>query len=139
MVRLVARSLIPLGDACLLVGRPDEALDVARRALTMSDVLGHRVFAPGAWRMLGDALPQVEPADTGGAERAYRRSLALAEAMEVRPTQARCRLGLGKLYRRTGRLDEARAELQTAVAMLREMGMAFWLPEAEGELVEADG
>jgi hypothetical protein len=27
--------------------------------------------------------------------------------------------------------DEARAELATAVAMLREMGMAFWLPEAE--------
>ena len=38
------------------------------------------------------------------------------------------------LYRRVGRLDEARAELATAVAMLREMGMAFWLPEAAGEL-----
>jgi hypothetical protein len=30
--------------------------------------------------------------------------------------------------------DEARAELATAVAMLRDMGMAFWLPEAEREL-----
>ena len=49
----------------------------------------------------------------------------------MRPLQARCRLGLGKLYRRTGRLDEARAELQTAVALLREMGMAFCLPGAE--------
>jgi hypothetical protein len=28
-----------------------------------------------------------------------------------------------------------RAELATAVAMLREMGMSFWLPEAERELV----
>jgi hypothetical protein len=35
-----------------------------------------------------------------------------------------------------GRLDDARAELATAVAM-REMGMAFWLPEAEAELAEA--
>jgi hypothetical protein len=33
-----------------------------------------------------------------------------------------------------GRPDEARAELSTAVAMLREMGVAFWLPEAETEL-----
>ena len=33
--------------------------------------------------------------------------------------------------------DEARAELATAVAMLREMEMMFWLPEAEGELAEA--
>ena len=38
-----------------------------------------------------------------------------------------------------GRLDEARAELATAVAMLREMGMAFWLPEAERELAAAGG
>jgi hypothetical protein len=33
-----------------------------------------------------------------------------------------------KTYRRP---DEARAESATAVAMLREMGMALWLSEAE--------
>ena len=54
----------------------------------------------------------------------------------MRPLQAHCHLGLGKLFRRTGRLDEARVELATAVALLREMGMAFWLPEAERELAE---
>jgi hypothetical protein len=54
----------------------------------------------------------------------------------MRPLQAHCHLGLGKLYRRTGRLDESGAELATAVAMLREMGMAFWLPAAERELDE---
>jgi hypothetical protein len=27
--------------------------------------------------------------------------------------------------------------LATAIAMLREMGMAFWVPEAAGELAEA--
>ena len=56
----------------------------------------------------------------------------------MRPLQAHCHLGLGKLYRRIGRLDEARAELATAVAMLREMGMAFWLPEAEAELAQSN-
>ena len=55
----------------------------------------------------------------------------------MRPLQAHCQLGLGKLYRRIGRLDEARTRLATGVAMLREMGMAFWLPEAEGELALA--
>jgi len=35
------------------------------------------------------------------------------------------------------RLVKARAELTAAVAMLREMGMTFWLPEAEAELAEA--
>jgi hypothetical protein len=36
-----------------------------------------------------------------------------------------------------GRHNEARAELQTSVVMLTEMGMASWLPEAERELAEA--
>ena len=57
-----------------------------------------------------------------------------AEKLELRPLQARCHLGLGILYRRIGRSDESRAELATAIAMLREMGMSRWLPEAEGEL-----
>jgi hypothetical protein len=63
--------------------------------------------------------------------------LMLPADLEMRPLQAHCHLGLGKLYRRTGRLDEARAELATAAAMLREMGMAHWLPEAERELAGA--
>ena len=52
----------------------------------------------------------------------------------MRPLQAHCHLGRGKLLRRIGHTDEARTELATAVEMLREMGMTFWLPEAEREL-----
>jgi hypothetical protein len=44
------------------------------------------------------------------------------------------RIDPSDLDRRVGRSKEAQAELVTAVAMLREMGMAFWLPEAEREL-----
>jgi hypothetical protein len=49
----------------------------------------------------------------------------------MRPLHVHCHLGLGKLYRRAGRTDESRAEMSTAVEMLRDMEMAFWLPEAE--------
>ena len=51
----------------------------------------------------------------------------------MRPLVAQCRLGLGKLYRRTG--DQAKAErhLTTAVTMYRK-GMTFWLEQAEAEL-----
>ena len=52
----------------------------------------------------------------------------------MRPLQARCHLGLGKVYRRVGRIEEARDALRTAATMLREMGMAFWLSEADAEL-----
>ena len=68
----------------------------------------------------------------------YREALTLAEELEMRPLQAHCHLGLGKLHRRTGRPHEARVELSAAVEMLRAMEMTFWLPEAEAELVEAE-
>ena len=54
----------------------------------------------------------------------------------MRPLVAHCHLGLGKLYRRTGQLEEAREHLTTATTMYREMDMRFWLEQAEQELRE---
>ena len=48
----------------------------------------------------------------------------------MRPLVARCRLGLGRLYRRTGKREQAREHLTTATTMYREMGMQFWLEKA---------
>jgi len=49
----------------------------------------------------------------------------------MRPLIAHCHLGLGKLYRRTGKGEEAREHLITAATMYREMDMPFWLKQAE--------
>ena len=45
----------------------------------------------------------------------------------------------GPRVERAGRLAGATTELAAAVAMLSEMGMAYWLPEAESELAQSDG
>jgi len=39
-------------------------------------------------------------------------------------------LGLGKLYQRTGKRQEAHKHLTTATTMYREMDMRFWLEQA---------
>jgi hypothetical protein len=52
----------------------------------------------------------------------------------MRPLVAHCHLGLGKLYRRTGKREQAQAHLTTATTMDREMDMRFWLEQAEAEL-----
>ena len=49
------------------------------------------------------------------------------------PLVAHCRLGLGRLYRRAGKHDQARGHLATAASMYRAMGMRFWLELAELE------
>jgi hypothetical protein len=51
----------------------------------------------------------------------------------MRPLVAHCHLGLGKLYRRTDKREQAQEHLATAVMMYREMGMQLWLEKAEAE------
>jgi hypothetical protein len=50
---------------------------------------------------------------------------------------AHCHLGLGKLYRRTGKREQAQEHLTTATTMYREMGMTDWLEKAEAEMRES--
>jgi uncharacterized protein HemY len=52
----------------------------------------------------------------------------------MRPLVAHCHLGLGKLYRRTGQRDQAQERLTTAMTTYREMGMTYWLAQAEAEI-----
>ena len=52
----------------------------------------------------------------------------------MRPEVAHCHLGLAKLYRSTGKREQAREHLITATTMYREMEMRFWLEQAEAEL-----
>jgi hypothetical protein len=54
----------------------------------------------------------------------------------MQPLVAHCHLGLGKLYRRTGKRQEAEEHLATATTMYRDMDMKFWLETAEAEMKE---
>jgi tetratricopeptide (TPR) repeat protein len=76
--------------------------------------------------------PAIEEAETQ-----YRQALAIAQALGMRPLQAHCHLGLGSLYARDGRREQARAELCTAIELYRAMEMTFWLPQAEVALRQA--
>ncbi len=52
------------------------------------------------------------------------------------PLVAHCHHGLGKLYRRTGKREQAQEHLTTVTTMYREMDMRFWLEKAEAEMGE---
>ena len=91
-------------------------------------------FAAHALHLLGDIATHPDRFDAESGEAHYRQALALAEPRGMRPLVAHCHLGLGKLYRRTGKREEAQEHLTTATTMYREMGMRFWLEQAETEI-----
>jgi tetratricopeptide (TPR) repeat protein len=117
----------------------DEAMDLARNALAFARDLKARGNEAYALRLLGEIHAHQEPLAVEAAEAAYRQALALAEALGMHPLLAHCYLGLGNLYLKSGRRDEARAELVAAIELYRAMEMTFWLPEAEATLAQVEG
>jgi tetratricopeptide (TPR) repeat protein len=125
--------LLCAGTTYLAAGRIDEAASHTREALAITRRLGARGSAAHALCLAGDI------ASTGGAEDAegsYREALALADQLGMRPLVAHCHLGLGKICRRMGKREEAHEHLTTATTMYREMGMRFYLEQAEAESME---
>jgi hypothetical protein len=57
----------------------------------------------------------------------------------MRPLQAHCHRGLGTLYAKTGRQEQAHAALSAAIELYRAMDMTFWLPQTEAALAVAVG
>ena len=136
MGRIGAHSarLVALGEAYLQAGRRREARDVASRALTLCRDQGERGHEAWAFRLIGEIAAGTDPPEREEAEIAYREAELIAERLGMRPLVARCRLGLGTLYRRLGERQHAKSRLTAAAALLREMQMPLWLAETEAEL-----
>jgi len=123
-----------LAEVYLLAERADEALQTAERALALSRQHKERGEEARALRLLGAVAAHAEPPNVEPAEDYYCQALALADELGMRPLVAHCHLGLGTLYRKIDRDDEARAELTTAAEMYRAMEMTFWLARADAAL-----
>jgi len=106
---------------------------VARRALSLARAGGQRPTKRGPSGSSASHRPPRSPKHAGGH---YRDALALAEELGKRPLVAHCHLGLGKLYRRTGTRERAQGHVATATTMYRDMGMTYWLEQAEAEMRE---
>ena len=128
-----------LGEAYLLAGRIADASQQARQALERARDLKQRGHEAYALRLLGEIAAQRQPPDAEAAVAAYRQAMTLADELGMRPLAAHCHLGLGTLYARTGRPEQARAELSAAMALYRAMDMTFWLSRAEAALTPVGG
>jgi class 3 adenylate cyclase/tetratricopeptide (TPR) repeat protein len=128
-----------LGEGYVLADRVAEARQLGQGALEASRTRkqqGHQAYA---LRLLGEIAGRGTPPDVEMARTYYRQALALAEDLDMRPLQAHCHYGLGTLYTKTDRADQACTALSTALDLYRAMDMAFWLPQTEAALAQVEG
>ena len=133
-----ARCYLSLGEAHMLAGHLEEAHTLAERALAHTRTYKERGNEAYALRLLGDIAAHRDPPDAALAEAHYQQALALADELGMRPLQAHCHLGLGRLYAKLEQREQARAELSTAIELYRTMEMTFWLPQAEAALAQVE-
>jgi class 3 adenylate cyclase/tetratricopeptide (TPR) repeat protein len=128
--------LAQLGEAALAAGALPQARELADIALALS----REQMASGdeAWSLylLGAIHAGEDAAEVTVSESHYRQSLARAEELGMRPLVAHCHLGLGRLYRQTGKGRQAQEHFTVATTMYGDMDMRFWLEQAKAELRE---
>ena len=121
------------GEGLLLNGDILKARSAAVRALELAVASGERGFEAEAHCLLARTAAEGRAPEVEAAGLHYERASALAAELDMGPLVARCHLGLGTVYRRTGNRQQVKNHLTTATMMFREMDMRFWLERAETE------
>src|SRR5262245_55574177 len=116
-------AYLAVSRACLLLGRLDKARHLGDCSVVSSQ---HQPgFRAHALHLLGSLAAHRDQFDAESGVAHYQQALALAQSHGMRPLVAHCYLGLSKLYRRSGKSEQARANLTAATTMYREMDMGF--------------
>jgi tetratricopeptide (TPR) repeat protein len=128
--------VVMIAEACLIAGKFARAEELSERALRLARERSERGVEARALHIIGGVSAARGPSGEKAAENSWCTAIALATELGNRSLLPHCHLGLGQLYRKTGRSDEARAHTTTAVTMLRDMDMTYWLEKAEAGLRE---
>jgi tetratricopeptide (TPR) repeat protein len=124
---------VGLAETHAYAGRYEDARRFAEQVLDWARERGKGGWELVAHHALGLAAVRAESMRPAVADQHLGRALALAHEYGRRPMVARCHLDVAELSRKTGRREQAREHLSRATAMFSDMGMRFWLGQAEAE------
>ncbi len=127
----LSRLYVWWADALLMAGSLADARRVVDRALDLALTYGERGYEADALHTSACVIAARGRTEMRGAVSQYKRALKLAVKLGMLPLVGRCHLGLGRLYSAAGDEEHARFHLTRAVKLFQDMGLHFWLAEAE--------
>ena len=126
-----ALRLARLAEAHLRAGKPESAFPLAAQALDLAQEQRERGHEAHVLRLLASIDLEREVPVLDRAEEGYRKAIAIAEQLGMRPLQAHCHFDLARLHQRRRDVDAAASELAAARDLYREMDMTFWLRQTD--------
>jgi class 3 adenylate cyclase/tetratricopeptide (TPR) repeat protein len=111
-------------------GNWSEARLHAEQALALARTNHERYVEGRAWILLGSVIGKTEPSNTQKAEEHILQGMKIADELKIKPYYAQGCFALGKLYAGAGHKEKARENLTKARAMFEEMGMDYYLAQA---------
>lgn len=127
-----SQMLMWLGEARFLMGAVEEASELAKEALRNTRECHEAGLEAWALRLAAEVATRHEVLDVP--EELYRQAMQRADHLGLRPLTARCHFGLGSLYRRAGKDQDAHTHLGAAAALFRKMQMPLWIDRVDAEL-----
>ena len=125
---------VQLGEALLLDGQIEEAREMTQSGLELARKRGEQGHEAQALRILGEIAIQPDSVDNESARSNFQSALLLAEKHDMRPLQAHCHFGLGRIDNRQLSGSSQRDSIKLAITLYRELDMPAWLSKAEKNL-----
>jgi ATP/maltotriose-dependent transcriptional regulator MalT len=127
-----AWNVTMLAESYLLAGRGDDAAREIERGLGLARANKQRWLEAEGYRIKSEVRSRADTADLSGALADGELAVRIAGEMGLRPLLGRCHLALARLGRRAGD-GGAGQHLERAATLFAEMGMRFWMEQAEAE------
>ena len=119
------------GSIHLDLGDLKNARSLAEEALRLSQKNSEKVIEAGSWLLLGTILGKTEPPKINKAEECILKGIKFCKELKIKPYYSLGHLYLGQLYLAAGEKEKAIDNLKKAKGMFREMGMDYWLAQAQ--------
>ncbi len=119
----LAKACFDLGDSYSVIGRKKESLLALQRSLALAGALPDPFRAMWALLVMGNVHADLR--DYAQSDSAFHRVITLSQTLQNRKLEAHARSGLGRIYNESGRLLEAQAQLQQALAIYSNLEEEF--------------
>jgi tetratricopeptide (TPR) repeat protein len=120
-----------LGRIHLDLGNLRDARNLAEEALRLAQKNDEKAVEGWSWLLLGRISGKTEPREITKAEGYILKGIEILEKLRMKPYYSLGYLYLGEVYRNGGQKEKAIGNLKKAEEMFQEMGMDYWLGQAQ--------